>query len=200
MGFWQTGYMEFHEPVGFDGAAFKPLLLRGSRVPCVQIYGSMDELRNHRFVAHTLHRPVMFLQGRELRTHPFRITRRISIADVQIARCDRVFFNGSEIGISSLPGTLSEISCDVCRVVLSKSSVEAEFELDIRVASETDMAGIEEQFRRTTLARRLDTRAVDEFISATSEFRSAIGYCDGVCAIPVRRACERTGARLFAAV
>ena len=93
MGFWHTGYMEFHEPLGLGGAVFKPAPPRFPCIHCGKIYASLDEVRNHRFEAHPLHRPVMFLQGRELGTHPVRITRRISAADVQIADCDRVFLN-----------------------------------------------------------------------------------------------------------
>jgi hypothetical protein len=124
----------------------------------------------------------MFLQGRELGTHPVRITRRIAPADVRVEGCDRVRLNDSEIPISALPSRLAAISSDVCRVVLTKSGVDAMFELDIRVASEKHLAGVEEQFKRTALGCRLDTRAMEEFIAATSEFDSAIGYCDGICA------------------
>lgn len=181
MGFWHTGYMEFHEPVGLEGS-FEPSHPSFPCAHCVKTYSSMEELRRHRFEAHPLYRPVMFLHGRELGTQPQRITRKLLPADVQIEGCDHVALNGSEIPITSLPSMLAGISSDVCRVVLSKSSVEATFELDIRVASETDLEGVEEQFKRTALGRRLDTRAVDEFISASSRFVSAIGYCDGVCA------------------
>ena len=84
MGFWHTGYFEFHELVGLDGT-FKPLPPSFPCVHCGQTYASLHELRNHRFEAHPLHRPVMFLQGRELGTHPVRIARRISPADVRVA-------------------------------------------------------------------------------------------------------------------
>lgn len=181
MGFWHTGYIEFHERMGLD-ASYKPSPPRFPCVHCGKTYSSREQLQKHRFEAHPLHRPIMFLHGRELGTHPARVTQRLSPADVRVEGCDRVALNGSEIPISSLPRRLAGISSDVCRVVLSKAGVAAEFELDIRVASESDLAGVEEQFRRTALGRRLDTRAVDEFISAASGFGSAIGYCDGICA------------------
>lgn len=119
MGFWHTGYLEFHEAVGFDGP-FTPLTPRFPCVHCGQTYGSLDDLRSHRFEAQPLHRPVMFLQGRELGTHPVRITRPIAPADVRVESCDRVRLNESEIPISALPGRLAEISSDVCRVMLTR--------------------------------------------------------------------------------
>jgi hypothetical protein len=93
-----------------------------------------------------------------------------------------VILSGSEIPVAALAPTLAGITSDVCRVVLSKSGVEAAFELDIRVASEMDLKGVEEQFMRTARGHRLDTRAVEEFIAEASGFGSAIGYCDGICA------------------
>lgn len=181
MGFWHTGYMEFHEPVGFD-VSFTPSPPRFPCAHCGATYDSQDELRKHRFEAHPLHRPVMFLNGREAGNQPLRITRRLSPADVRIGECDRAVLNGSELPVSGLPRALAKISADVCRILLSKSGVIAEFELDICVASEKDLAGVEKQFQKIALGRRLDTRAVDEFISASSSFNSAIRYCDGICA------------------
>jgi len=60
--------------------------------------------------------------------------------------------------------------------------VEAQFELEIRVASEHDLRGVEEQFRRMAITRRLDMRAVEDFLSGASRFGSAVGYCGGICA------------------
>jgi hypothetical protein len=114
--------------------------------------------------------------------HPMRITQQLSPDDVRFECCDQASLNGVRIPLSNLPRQLAGISSDVCRVVLSKSDVDVEFELDIRVASEADLAGVEEQFRRTALGHRLDTHTVDNFILATSGFHSAIGYCDGICA------------------
>jgi len=181
MGFWHTGYMEFHEQVGLRPLPEPP----PPRFPCVHCeeeYASQDELRKHRFESHPLSRPLMFLRGYELGTQRVRITRKLSPDDVRIANCDRAVLNGDEIPLSSLPDKLARVTLDVCKVTLSKSGVDAEFELDIRLASNEDLEGIEKEFMRMAQSRRLDMRAVDEFIDATSKFGSAIGYCDGICA------------------
>ena len=180
MGFWHTGYIEFHEPMGLN-PKFKP---QPERFPCAQCgesYSSPDKLRSHRFEAHPLHRPVMLVQGRELGTNRIRITQLLSVADVHIAYCDRARFNGSEIPIPRLPHELATISSDVCRIVLSKDGVDAAFELDFCIASKKDIEGVEDQFKRIVHGRRLDTRAIEEFIAAASGFTTAVGYCDGIC-------------------
>ncbi|WP_028322711.1 hypothetical protein [Desulfatiglans anilini] len=181
MGFWHTGYMEFHEPEDFDFTV-DPSPPSYPCEHCGKTYLSKEALWKHRFEAHPLRRPVMFLRGRELGTHPVRITRRLAQEDVRVEGCDCATINGRDISVSSLPSFIADVSFDVCKVVLSKSDVRVNFELDIRIASESDLEGIEKQFRKMAIGGRLDTRAIEEFILTVDVFKSAIGYCDGLCA------------------
>lgn len=181
MGFWHTGYREFHEPAGLD-PKFKPQPKRFPCAQCDELYSSPDELLDHRFEAHPLRRPTMFVRGRELGTEPVRITQPLSAADVRIAHCERVRFNGSEILVPCLSDRLTAISFDTCQVVLSKDGVDAEFKLDFRVASKKDLEGVEDQFKKIARGHRLDTHVVEEFIAGASGFATAVGYYDGICA------------------
>jgi hypothetical protein len=95
---------------------------------------------------------------------------------------EHAVLNGHEIPLSRLGRELAKFSNDVCRIVLRKHGIEAQFEMEIRVASEADLRGVEDQFKRMAAFRRLDVRAVEEFIAGASRFVSAIGYCDGICA------------------
>jgi hypothetical protein len=124
---------------------------------------------------------MLFLQGKELGTQPVHITRAIIADEVITEGCDRAVLNGDEVSINMLPQTLAAISSDVCRLILTGWETSSEFTLDFRIASEEDLQGMEEQFERTARGRHLDTRAIEEFISATSRYGSAIGYCDGIC-------------------
>ena len=181
MGFWHTGYMEFHEPVGLDDCRFERSPPEFSCAHCNEIYSSIDKLRQHRFESHPLCRPILFLWGRELGAHPVRITRRPTENDVNADDCDQAFLNGQEISIRSIPRELARISSGIYRLVLRRSDVYAEFTLDFRIASEEDLQGIERQFKRMASEKHLDVHAVERFISATSDFEGAIGYCDGIC-------------------
>lgn len=181
MGFWHTGYIEFHEPAGLEGE-WMPTPARLPCLHCEQTFASADELRKHRFEAHPLRRPVMFLDGRELGTQRVRVTRPVSPAEVKVEGSERVVLNGNDIAVSGLGRALARVTNDVCRIVLSKYGVQAQFEVEIRVASVQDLRGVEDQFRRMATSRRLDMRAVEEFIGGASRFGSALGYCDGVCA------------------
>ena len=181
MGFWHTGYMEFHEPVGLEGYLFEPSPRAFPCKHCGHIYHSIEELRQHRFESHPLRRPVLFLHGRELGAHPVRITRFLTARDVHTDNCDQAFLNDNEIPVSSVPNKLSEISSDVCKLELRKASVSAEFSLEFCIASETDLKGVETQFEQMARRHQLDIRTVEDFIAATERFGTAIGYTNGIC-------------------
>ena len=173
--------MEFHEFVGLDDFYIKPLPPRFSCIHCDEVYISHDELRQHRFENHPLHRPTLFLQGQELSTHPVRITRPLTADDVKTEGCNQAFLNGRNTTVRSLPDSLTQLTSGIHKLVLRNMDVSAKFMLDFRIASEDDLMGIEDQFKRIVRRQQLDICVVDEFISATSGFGSALGYCDGIC-------------------
>ena len=181
MGFWHTGYLEFHEPVGLDNLQIESSPPAFPCAYCNNSYPSIDDLRKHRFEGHPIHRPILYVRGRELGTNTTLITRRLVEDEVRASGFDRAFLNGDEIAICAVPKELARITTDVCHLVLIKSNMPTTFTLDFRIASEQDLKGIETQFENTTLGRRLDIRTIDEFISATSGFGTAIAYCDGIC-------------------
>lgn len=125
MGFWHTGYMEFHEPVGLEGYLFKPSPREFSCKHCDEVYHSIEELRQHRFESHPLRRPVLFLHGRELGAHPVRITRFLTERDVHTDNCEQAFLNNVEIPVCSVPYKLSGISSGVCKLELRKWRVDS---------------------------------------------------------------------------
>lgn len=180
MGFWHTGYIEFHEPTGL----YPPIKPSPPTFPCVHcsnVYGSMADLRNHRFESHPLHRPLMFVHGLELGIRPLRVRRKLAAADIKVERCTRAVLNGNDVSLSVLPDKIAAVTSDVCHVTLLATGVTARFELDIRVASERDLIGVEKGFSTIVGRRKLDTRAVEDFIVAASSFQSASSYCDGIC-------------------
>jgi len=196
MGFWQTGYIEHHEVAGLGN--FSPDLSPPTFTckDCGEICLSVDELRKHRFESHPSHRPTFFVRGKELGTDSIRITRPLAEEDLNID-CDRVFVNGKETSVDSVRQELAHESTDVCRVKLYKGKISEEFELIFCIATEQDTQGIEMQFKKMIFGRQLNSRAVDTFIDATKEFRSAVGYCDGICSylygVMAKEGCSDSG-------
>lgn len=180
MGFWHTGYMEFHEPVGLDWH-FKPRPPSYACSLCAREFSSEDALHKHRLEAHPLRRPALFIDGIELGARRLRVTQVLVPGAVRTENCAAATINGKNVAPNWIGNVLSEVRDDVCLVVLSKDGVDARFEIQIDVASTQDVTGVEQEFRMLVRNRRLDLRAIEEFIAATRPFKSAIGYCDGIC-------------------
>ena len=187
MGFWHTGYAEFHERHwSFEprhDADTRPILpppvFRCSH--CQRTYASVNELREHRFECQPLHRPTLFLDGRELGTHPVRVTRALGQDDVSAHGGDRARLNGREIPVQAIPHELASIASGVCLLELARTDVVVKFTLEFCIAAEDDLKGVERQFETMARKGQLDIRAIESFICATADFDSAIGYCDGIC-------------------
>ena len=83
MGFWHTGYIEFHEPTGIG-------IRRPSPPPryvcdrCGDSFSSPAARDEHRFAAHPLHKPAMFVQGIELGARRTRIAPRRRSRDTTV--------------------------------------------------------------------------------------------------------------------
>ena len=180
MGFWHTGYIEFHEPTGIDRT--RPIA--PPEYPCSQCgatFHSLDDLQGHRFEAHPLRRPVLYVCGVEVGAQPLRVTRPTDSKDVRLDGCDEAILNGSPVLVSRVPTQLSKMTNGTVRIVLRKGSVDAQFELEYRIATEADLEGVETEFLRIAERKRLDTHVVEELINTTDRFKTAIGYVDGVC-------------------
>lgn len=172
--------MEFHEPSGLDGAfALGPTLYHCRH--CDKAFGTPEELRIHRFEAHAYKRPLLFIRGIEVGTTPLRITQALRPDEVRASRYDSASVNGSPVSSTRLGQELARTTNDRLTVELANEGVAATFDITFEIASDADLIGVEGCFLAVARKRRLDRRAVEDFISAASEFPSAAGYCDGIC-------------------
>lgn len=183
MGFWQTGYWEFHEPTGIH----PPVVVEPPRFfcdDCGKSFPSRDELADHRFEDHPLLTPVLVVQGREIGKNRVQVSRTLRPSDVRTGNCDSARLNDHDIPVPDLPTRLAALSRDsnVCRIVLENDGVEKTFELEFRIASMDDLENVETRFRDIARGGRLDMKTIDDFIEPKSQFGTAIGYCDGICA------------------
>lgn len=180
MAMWQTGYLEFHEPTGFD----HPVLLEPIRYPCKVCqaqFESVDALLKHRFEAHPFVRPVMWVRGIELGDTPMSIARVIEPADFKCVHADVAYLNGTAVPLPQLGRRLSKFRNDRVTIELANANVRAKFQLDFAIAEQADLAGVERCFRDMVRAGRLDVRAIEVFITACKAHPTASGYCDAIC-------------------
>lgn len=180
MGFWHTGYMEFHEPAGTDWS-YVPTPIRFPCQLCKESFLSMDDLRRHRFENHRFSRPLMFVRGIELGATPLQVTRPLVTEDVQTDRVTKVTVNGDVTPLAELPRVLSNTSNDRVTVVLANEGASATFELLVRIAKEEHLAGVESAFLKMAKSRSLTIRSIEGFIGDSKSFDTAGLYCDGLC-------------------
>lgn len=180
MGFWHTGYMEFHEPTGTDWT-FVSTPIRFPCQLCNESFSSMSDLRGHRFEKHRFSRPLMFVRGIELGATPLQVTRPLAPDDVQTDRVTKATVNGDVISLAELPRILSNTSNDRVTVVLENEGANATFELLVRIAKDEHLAGVEAAFLKMAKSRSLTIRSIEGFIADCKPFETASLYCDGLC-------------------
>jgi hypothetical protein len=129
-----------------------------------------------------MRRPILLLGGREIGNTRVTIVHPLNASDVHLGGCDQAWLNDVEIPVSAVGEHLARSPRGVAKLGLRRDEVRASFELDFRLAEEEDLRGVEREFERMARGERLDTRSVEEFIRTTERFRTAIGYCDGICA------------------
>lgn len=180
MGFWHTGYIDQYQDIGLG--EYQPAPPEFPCEQCAEVFHSSDDLQGHRFESHPRPYPTLFIRGQELGEALFRVTRPISAEDVCVENCHHAILNGEKMDVCEVRYRLAQAQSDVYHLVLNKADVQKKFVLDVRIAAEGDLITIEKQFKSIASKRQLDIRVVEEFISATSECCSAIGYYDGICA------------------
>ena len=181
MGFWQTGYGEFHEEVGLEGYEFETRTPEYPCEACGEIFATTDELKTHRLEQHPLHRPGLIVRGAEAGSRPVVITSKLDATDVLVERCERVWINGNECSAERLGEELAARSWETCYLILNGSEATAEFTVQFRIAAAEDLAGVEDEFAHMARNERLDMRTVEDLITATRQFETARGYSDAIC-------------------
>lgn len=180
MGFWHTGYIEFHEPVGLgEGYVPKPSVFACPH--CTATFTTNEALRAHRFESHPYNRPILLINGMEIGNGTHRVTRHLQVNSIEAINASGAYINGVPISVVDLSCKLVETVNDIVVIDLYNERVSAQFHIRFAVASDSDLDGVDRCF--LTVARRghLDRRAIEDFISASREFPTAIEYSDGIC-------------------
>lgn len=180
MGFWHTGYFEFHEATGLEDV-YRPEKTVYRCQHCASQFDEVEDLRRHRFEAHPYVRPVFFVRGVELGTTPFRITRLATAADFVFDRSTSANLNGKPVPVSALPRLLAKVKSDKVKVELVNEGASAVFELNFHIAEEDDLASVEAAFMKLAKNGALTIASVDGFIEECRAFETADAYYDGIC-------------------
>lgn len=180
MGFWHTGYIEFHQPTGLD-VDYRPTKTVYRCQHCNAKFDNMETLRGHRFEVHPYSRPVFFVRGIELGTTTFRVTRDTPTAEFVIERSTTATINGKSVRVSDVPKLLANVKNDKVKIELGNGGAHAVFEVAFRIAAVKDLEGVEAAFLKLAKKGLLTISSVEGFIDDCKPFTTADAYCDGIC-------------------
>jgi hypothetical protein len=182
MGFWHTGYMEFHEPTGESGGSHSAYVPKPPEFPCEQcgvVFQTLELLNMHRFDGHASRRARLFLQGRECgRSRTAIIT--------ATEPTDWTFDNAIGIRINDVDVTEDEARAMLCAakgvvtVGLRGGHAVQDFEFAFEVAHEDDLAAVDSALDDLIVHRSLSISSIQLFLERCQRSKTSAAYSDGL--------------------
>jgi hypothetical protein len=182
MGFWHTGYMEFHEPTGGTGWSDTPFVPPPPEFPCEQcgeIFRTIERLNVHRFDGHASNRARLFLHGRECGRSRASIVYRTATSDWVFDNAIGITVNGQLVDEITAKRILSS-SNGVVNVELRGSHSVQNFEFAFDITDEVDLEAIESVFSELILKRELSNFAIQRFIERCRGLDTSSRYFNGL--------------------
>ncbi len=182
MGFWHTGYMEFHELSG-EGSWVRAAKPAPPTYPCLRcdlVFSSEQDLRVHTFGGHSIRRPVLVLMGRECGRSRLTVTTPTAPASWVTRNAQRAAVNGRRIAPEEIAPLLSAQRSGVFDVELANDGVVQEFQFEFNLAEEDDLRGADAALEELINGRELSLRAVDDFIMRAKPYQTASRYLAGL--------------------
>lgn len=180
MGFWHTGYAEFHEATGFGDWTGPDLTMRFDCERCSARFDSLEALRKHRFEAHPLRQPRAFFQGLELGAQTVKIRSPFALGDFEFALAEQARVNGQAIPLTGVAAHLASLNDEFVKLDLIGAGVTVSHKVDIRIARDEDLQAVEAALLRMAGLRRLTVEAIQALIEECSAFKSANDYVQGL--------------------
>jgi hypothetical protein len=181
MGFWHTGYAEFHESTGLGDYVYTPSTpVRYACEHCAQSFLDLEALRKHRFEQHPVRQPALLLRGKPIGALTKVLMAPLDPSDVLVEDATRCILNGRLIPPAGLGEQLAAMRHEVAEVQLSNQGATTRCQLDFQVADEAHLAGVEAAFLRLARGRELNIIAISRFNEDCRAFASAMPYCDGI--------------------
>lgn len=184
MGFWHTGYMEFHEPTD-EGRVTASVAPRPVTYPCEVcglVFSSERDLRTHTFDGHATKRPALTYKGRECGRSRLLVTAASVPADWQSSNATELRLNDATVNAAELAAALAEFRSGVHAVTLTNEDLHRTFEFDYSLASDDDLRLVDQALDHLMAGGRLERGTIDAFIIRTGYAETARRYREGISA------------------
>lgn len=182
MGFWHTGYMEFHEPTYQWEGPYAPYVPPPPEFPCEHcgvVFPSVDDLNVHRFDGHVARRARLFLRGREC-------GRSKTSVIAPTAPTDWVFDNVISIRVNGVAMSERAAATMLCSatgpvtVGLRSQHTAQDFEFSFEVAREDDLNAVDAALNDLILRRSLSIASIQSFLERCGELKTSARYSHGL--------------------
>ena len=179
MGFWHTGYFEFHEPE-------QPPLVRAPARPsyvclaCGAAFFSGRDLDVHEFIDHVRQRPTLILDGREVGRTRLYVSRKTMAEDWAFRSADSVVLNGESFPPDIAADVLASKKSGFADVVALNGDVRQEFQFEFALADASDLQAIDEALYSLIKENAWGRASIDTFIMRGKRHPSASRYLNGI--------------------
>jgi len=176
MGFWHTGYMDFHERAEEIRPRPEP---RPKTFPCSSCgleFLSERDLRVHHFEGHPQQRPVLVFAGRECGRSRLTVTGATAPNDWIFQDAETIWVNGVSSSAPDAARHLSKHRNGVVNVSLANGPVRHNFQFEFALAHSADLDGVDAALDRLIAGAELSRRAISDFIMRTDMYRTASKY------------------------
>ncbi|GLW26298.1 hypothetical protein Mame01_63400 [Microbispora amethystogenes] len=182
MGFWHTGYMEFHEPSGED-PDWKPSPPKAPTFPCHEcglIFSSERDRRAHQFDGHAIKRPILVFKGRECGRTRLLVTALSTPSDWRASDVVSISVNGQPSTADQAAHFLASTKSGVQTVTVRNGPLERTFEFDFCLAEEEDLRLVDQALDKLISNRELSLQTIDAFIMRAGRGETARRYREGL--------------------
>lgn len=181
MGFWHTGYMEFHEPESEPlGPPSPPKPPEFPCPECALVFSSERARRAHRFDGHATKRPALVFRGRECGRTRLMVTSASNPADWTISDVEHISVNSRDTSPAGVAKYLAGVTTGVQTVTVSNGPLERTFEFDFCLADEGDLLLVDQALEKLISSRELSRNAIDAFIMRAGRGVTARRYREGL--------------------
>lgn len=182
MGFWHTGYLDFHEQTGLSEAYTAPIPVFPRCLKCGQELPNVDAFALHRFEMHPYLQPALLIDGVEFVATRHTISKQIKVDDVRFTNTNTCWFNGEQVTTAVLSQRIAAARQKFISVRLrnDEGEVEITYDLDIGIPEKNDIVEVEKRFFELSSAGNLTVLSINNFIQVTRDFPSAGSYVDGL--------------------
>lgn len=179
MGFWHTGYEEFHE------SPYQPRVINYVPPPllcpdCSDKFNTERELEKHRFTGHPTAHPVLLFASQEVGSTRLQIHQDTPAEYWSAINCETISINGVPVAPGGIGIVLASAGRGIHIVEMTNGKSRRSVEIDFAVPSSGDLDGVDHCLATLAESGQLKLSRISKFVDDAEIFATARLYRDGI--------------------